>query len=173
MSRSAVRFSVLVAVGFLMGACGVVDSGEITAGSNASWSTPLAEEGISIWIDNATRGDVEVVAVSLATDETNSGAYSIVEAGYELVDSNSSPAGPLQPFPIEVGSAETVEVFVRYTFASCDDIGEWNIDEETGLVTFGSWIGLPFQIEFADGQMIQADATTDVLSDFYEPSVCE
>ena len=85
MARSAVRLSALLGVGFLMVACGVVDSGEITAGSNASWSNPLAEEGISIWIANASRSDVEVVAVSLATDETNAGAYSIVEAGLSLI----------------------------------------------------------------------------------------
>ena len=168
--RLAVPFAV---AGLLLAACGVIDRGEVTARSEGSWSNELAEGGIGIWIENGTGRTVEVVGVSLLTEEQFANAYSIEEVGYELVDSNAMPVEQLEPLPLAIGKDEISEIFVRYTPASCDDIGEWSINEETGLVDFRMSIGLPFLLEFADGEVLQTTALATVSSDFYQPSVCQ
>lgn len=171
----------VVGCALLLVACGgggfdVFDGGEITVAGPASWGSEFGRGGSVLEVANSTTQAVQIVDVTMQPGVDGQDAFAVIDAGRDLNrvgDSFVMPPGPLASLPITLGPGEKVDLFVAIELRSCDAIGKWHVDSDTGTVVFPVAMTSPFELHLAGGEMIETNVFPALgMLQPLEPAVC-
>ncbi len=145
---------------------------DISVTAVGSWSNEIGEHGSVFVVQNGSDRAVQIEDLGLRSSPPDFlEPFGITDKGFETVEPVSFPVDDLESFPLVIEPGESEWIIAKYEITSCDDLGDWSMDGNTGLVTFSNWQSYPFQILFSDGVL-----TTEIapeVADTYQPSVCE